>query len=192
MADRTHEPYERDRAESAGEADVRPGTTGPAGYEFSYEADAPRAGDPDAGGPNGRTVPRDRSLPSLLKELSNESATLVRQEVALAKAELSEKAAVAGRNAAAVAVGAAVATAGAMLLLFGLAFTLYFALWKGPGLSPWLAGILAFPVLGAVIALVGYGMIRKGINTLKHTSPVPEKTVQTLKEDKQWLANQVK
>ena len=185
MADRTHD---RDRAELSGVADVRPGAA--AGSEASYAADAGRAGDPDADGLNGRTVPRDRALASLLKELSNEGATLVRQEVALAKAELSEKAATAGRSMGAIAVGAAVAAAGAMVLLFGLAITLYFGL--RTFMSDWLAGILAFPVFGAVIALVGYSMIRKGVNTLKHTSPVPEQTVQTLKEDKQWLTNQAK
>ena len=183
MADRTYEPHERERVEGAAD-DVRPGAA--AGLDASY------VGDPDADGPNGRTMPRDRPLASLLKELSNESATLVRQEVALAKAELSEKAATAGRNAASIAVGAAVATAGALVLLFGVAMTLYFALERLAGLPNWLAGVLAFPVFGAVIALVGYGMIRKGVNTLKHTSPVPEQTVQTLKEDKQWLTNQVK
>lgn len=180
---------------------TRPGDA--AGYQVSYETDAPRpvvppTGDPDAASPgsspaNGRSAAaRDRSLGSLLKELSGESGTLVRQEVALAKAELAEKAGVMGRNLAAVVVGAVVATAGAMLLLFGLALSLYFVLWRVVGLSQWLAGILAFPVFGAVIALVGYSMIRKGVNTLKNTSPIPEQTVQSLKEDKQWLTNQAK
>jgi hypothetical protein len=179
---------------------TRPGDA--AGYQVSYETDAPRpvvppTSDPDAvpagSSPgNGRSAAaRDRSLGSLLKELSSESGTLVRQEVALAKAELAEKAGVMGRNLAAVVVGAVVATAGAMLLLFGLAITLYFGL-RAVGLSDWLAGILAFPVFGAVIALVGYVMIRKGLNTLKTTSPVPEQTVQSLKEDKQWLTKHAK
>lgn len=187
MSDRTHEPPDRDQAAATGD---RP--TSAAGYALSYETDAPRTTDPepDAAG-NGRTLPRDRPLGSLLRELRNESATLVRQEVALAKAELSEKAATAGRNVGAIAVGAAVAAAGAMVLLFGLAITLYFGL-RAARLSDWLAGILAFPVFGGVVALVGYGMIRKGVTTLKHTSPVPEKTLQTLKEDKQWLTNQTK
>ena len=193
MADPT---FERDRAPVV-PTDVRPGTA--AGYEFSYEADAPNASNPDASnpdasnpdaGPNGRAVARDRSLTSLLRELSSESGTLVRQEVALAKAELSEKAAVMGRNLGAVAAGGAVAFAGALLLLFGLAGCLYFAL--EAFLPNWLAGVLALPVFGAVLALVGYGMIKKGLNTLKNTSPVPEKTVQSLKEDKQWLTNQAK
>lgn len=186
---------------------ARPGDAA-AGYQVSYETDAPRPvvppiGDPDAGPPgsssagsqpgNGRSAAaRDRSLGSLLRELSSESGTLVRQEVALAKAELAEKAGVMGRNLAAVVAGAVVATAGAMVLLFGLAFSLYFVLWRAAGLSPWLAGILAFPVFGAVIALVGYALIRKGLNKLKATSPVPEQTVQSLKEDKQWLTNHAK
>lgn len=135
-------------------------------------------------------VQEERSIGQLLKELRDETTTLLRQEVALAKTELSEKAAAAGRNAASIAVGAAVATAGALVLLFGLCTTLYFGL-DALGLPNWLSGLIAFPVLGAVMALVGYTMIKKGANALKNLSPVPEQTVQTLKEDKQWLTNQV-
>src|SRR5687767_11341854 len=64
--------------------------------------------------------PRDRSIADLLKELRDESSNLLRQEVALAKTEMAEKAADYGKNAASIATGGAVAYAGALLLLAGV------------------------------------------------------------------------
>lgn len=134
---------------------------------------------------------RDRSIGSLIQELRDESSKLLQQEVALAKTELSEKAGIYARNAAAVAAGGAVAHAGGMVLLFGLTIALYFGL-TGLGLSHTLAGILAFAGVGSIGALIGYSMIKKGLTRIKNESPVPQQTVQSLKEDKQWLTNQVK
>src|SRR5205085_8954638 len=62
-------------------------------------------------------TPDERGLRALIGDLSREIATLARQEVALAKAELSEKAAVAARNAMYIAIGGLVAYAGFLVLL---------------------------------------------------------------------------
>lgn len=135
-----------------------------------------------------RTTARDsdgRSIGELLKELRDETSTLVRQELALAKAEMSEKAAKAARNAAYAGAGAVLAYLG---LLFGLlaasvGLALLLASW---GLE-WHAWWLGPLIVGAVVGVVGCAMAAKGVHTLKQQSPVPEKTVQSLKEDKQWL-----
>jgi hypothetical protein len=60
------------------------------------------------------------------------------------------------------------------------------------GLSNTWSGILSFLIVGGGAALAGYLLITGGIKVLKQVSPVPEKTVESLKEDKQWLTNQTK
>jgi hypothetical protein len=130
------------------------------------------------------------SLVGLLKELRDDTTTLLRQEVALAKTEISEKAAKAGRNAGYVAVGGAVLLVGAICLLTAVAWLLA-ALLQYAGLSQTNAIWISWLIVGGVITVIGYVLLQKGLTALKNINPVPEKTVQTLKEDKQWLANKV-
>jgi hypothetical protein len=133
--------------------------------------------------------PRDRSIADLLKELRDESSMLLRQEVALAKTEMAEKATDYGKNAASIATGGAVAYAGALLLLAGVTVALALVLHRiGMGVHGWWVAPL---IVGGIVAAIGYSMINKGVAAMKRTSPVPEKTVQSLQEDKQWLANKV-
>jgi len=135
------------------------------------------------------SAPRDRSIADLLKELRDESSTLLRQEVALAKTEMTEKASAYGKNTASIATGGAVAYAGALLLLAGITVALALALHRmGLGVHGWWVAPL---IVGGTVAAIGYSMINKGVAAMKRTSPVPEETVQSLQEDKQWLANKV-
>lgn len=183
MADPT---YERD---PAGGTNVRSFPTDRAG---TYEPSAFQGTDPDAAAADDRSrAARDHSLGTLLKELRDEGLTLARQEIALAKTEMSEKASKAAKNAAAIAVGGAVAYLGAIVLLLGVTVIVYFALDR-MGVPNWLAGLLSFLIVGGGTALVGYLMLQKGLSALKNESMVPEKTVESLKEDKQWLTNQTK
>jgi hypothetical protein len=141
------------------------------------------------GGAAAAAGPRDRSIADLLKELRDESSTLLRQEVALAKTEMAEKASAYGKNAGAVAVGSAVAYAGALLMLAGVTVALALVLHRiGMGVHGWWVAPL---IVGGIVAAVGYSMINKGVSTLKRQSPVPEQTVKSLQEDKQWLTDQV-
>lgn len=175
----TNRAYERERldARAPGDPVVAPGEAG------VYR---------ERVGPDDRTgEARDRSITSLLKELRDETTTLFRQEIALAKTEMSEKASKAGKNAASIGAGAAVMMAGALVLLLGVAALLYWA-FVALDMSHYVAGWLAPLIVGGVTALIGYGMMQKGVSTLKRMSPVPEKTVDSIKEDKQWLQNQTK
>lgn len=130
----------------------------------------------------------NRSFAQLLKELRDESTMLIRQEVALAKTEMSEKAATYGRNAGYLGAGGALAHAGLIVLLFGLAALLYWG-FVAAGLGHMISGWLAPLIVGGVVALIGYAMAQKAINTFKHESPVPEKTINSLKENQQWLSH---
>ena len=139
----------------------------------------------DRGGDRCATDDR-RSIGDLLKDLRDESSMLVRQEVALAKTELSEKAAKLGRNAGYMGVGVALAHAALILLLFGLSALLYHVLTE-IGLSNMVSGWLSLLIVGGVTALIGYGLIQKAISAFKNESLVPEKTVNSLKENQEWL-----
>lgn len=147
-----------------------------------------------AGRADGATYPdadaRDtRSIPELLKSLRDESSTLVRQELALAKAEMSEKAARAGKNLASIGIGAGVALVGALALISAVAYALAAILNLALDLSWPNALWISWGILGVTTAIIGIVMLNRGLSDLKRQSPVPEKTVESLKEDKQWLAS---
>jgi len=129
------------------------------------------------------------SIAELLKELRDESVTLMRQELALARTEIGEKASKAARNTAYTGVGAVLLYAGAFFILSAVAVGLALLLNRW-GMAPhgWWLGPL---IVGGIVAAIGGSLTSKGIATLKEQSLVPEKTVETLKEDKQWLANKV-
>jgi hypothetical protein len=57
-----------------------------------------------------------------------------------------------------------------------------------PEIAIWLVPLL----LGLVLAAIGAALIMKGVRTLReHLNLVPEKTKQTLKEDREWLRQKV-
>jgi len=130
-------------------------------------------------------VAEDRSLGQILRELRDESAELLRQEVALAKAEMSEKASNLGNRLGEVALGGGVAFAGALALLAALVYglTALFAHFMPLGVAVWLAPLL----VGIVLAGVGYSMIKKALAALKHEGIAPTQTTESLKENKEWL-----
>lgn len=125
----------------------------------------------------------ERSLGELFAELSRETSTLVRNEVALAKTELTEKASRVGRDAAMVALGGALAHAG--LLAIVAAFVLLLASF---GLTPWLAAVIA----GIAIAGIGYMIAQKGMTALKNEDVTPKQTMDSVKETAQWAKNQTR
>ena len=123
----------------------------------------------------------DLPLSKLFSELGEETKLLVQQEIALAKAELTRKASKAGKNAAYLGVGAAIGYAAFLALMIGLIFALATAipLWGA-----------AF-IVGLVLAGVAGWLIYDAISALKKMSMTPRQTVETLKEDAQWLKDHV-
>jgi hypothetical protein len=119
----------------------------------------------------------ERSLGELFAELSRETSTLVRSEVALAKNELTEKAAKAGRDASMIAVGGALAHAGLLVIIAAVVLLLVQA-----GLTSWLAAI----IVGIGVAGAGYAIAQKGITALKHDDLTPRQTMDSMKETAQW------
>jgi len=131
------------------------------------------------------TKTSDHSLISLVRELRDETTTLVRQEIALAKAETAEKAARMGRNAAYIGAGIAVAYAGFVILLLALRDLLASALVRpvGADAAVWLSSLIVAVIIGAV----GGALVAKGKKALSQESLTPRKTIESVKEDKQFV-----
>src|SRR5436305_12526568 len=104
-------------------------------------------------------VKEDLSIVQLLRELTTETRTLLKQEVDLAKTEMTEKAARVGTNLGAVAVGGAVAFLGALALLAAVVYGLTSILshLMSLGIAVWLAPL----IVGGALAAVGGSMVKK-------------------------------
>jgi hypothetical protein len=129
---------------------------------------------------NGQRL-EDRPLPELMKTLADQTTTLVRQEIDLAKAEFSEKGKKAGQGAGmfggAGVIGflaLAALTAGAILAL-------------ATAVPDWLAAV----IVGVIYAAVAGALALRGKNKVQHAGPpVPEQTLETVKEDVEWAKTQ--
>jgi fatty acid desaturase len=119
----------------------------------------------------------------LFAELSRETSDLVRHEVALAKAELSETAARVGRDVAFISIGGALTYAGVLALMASLVMGLAAA-----GLVWWAAAL----IVGLVVLTVGYISTQMGLSALKREQLRPTQTVDTLKENAQWAKGQMR
>ena len=122
-----------------------------------------------------------RGLGSLLRDLAEGSAELVRGEVRLARVELANAASAAGRGTALVAIG------GVLLLVGTLAFFTGLVLLIGDQWLPrdlyWVAALLFTLITGGVAAYFA----NRGRQQLSPSALAPHETVATLKEDTEWL-----
>ena len=120
---------------------------------------------------------RARPIGELLKELANETTTLVRQELDLAKAEMREKAGKAGPG---FGMWGAAGVTG--LLALG-SLTAFVILALDGAIPNWLAAL----IVGVVYAAIAGVLYVRGKQRVEEAgSPVPEKTIETVKEDVQW------
>lgn len=121
------------------------------------------------------------SLGDLFSNLSSQASQLIRQEIQLAQAEMTRKATRAGRNAAIVGLGAVIAL-GAFLAIVA-ALILILAQW----MEAWVAALL----VGVVLAVVAGVLVQHGVKKLQAIDPAPRQTIETLRENKEWLTQQV-
>jgi hypothetical protein len=127
------------------------------------------------------------TLGTLLKNLTTESRTLLRKEIELAKTEMMEKAARIGRNLLYLALGGLIAFAAFLTLLGAASYGLMEALDEriAPSVAVWLGPLL----VGVAVGIAAAVLISKALVTLRHEDFTPQKTKQTLQENKQWLLN---
>jgi len=123
----------------------------------------------------------DRSIGELFAELASDTSTLVRQEVTLAKAELTRNAARVGKQVGLLAVGGALGCA-ALLAIVAAAIM---------GLAEVIPAWVSALVVGVVFAAIAGLLITKALHALKQTEIAPRQTIETLKEDAQWMKDQV-
>src|SRR3954470_7046863 len=125
---------------------------------------------------------QDHSIGELFSELASETGLLIRQEIALAKVELTQKATRVGRNVGYLVLGGAVAYAALLALLAAIIILL------ANFMPPWVAAL----VVAVLVGIVGAILISKALADLKKTDVAPRQTVETLKEDAQWAKQQMK
>jgi hypothetical protein len=114
----------------------------------------------------------EASIGELVSNLSESTTKLLRQEVALARAETKQEIATAGRGAGMLA-GAGVAALLALIMLSMAAVDL---------LSTWMDPTWAYLIVFAVWAIVGAVLAAQGRKALKQVHPVPERTQETIRE----------
>jgi len=123
----------------------------------------------------------DRPVGELLKELSEQTTTLVRQELELAKLELTEKGKKAG-------IGAGMFGGAGIVGFYAVgALTACLILALATAVDGWLAALIVAAVYGAVagvLALSGKSKVQQAV------PPVPEQAVDSVKEDVQWARAQ--
>jgi uncharacterized membrane protein YqjE len=122
-------------------------------------------------------APDERPVAELLKDLSEQTSTLVRQELELAKLELTEKGKRAG-------LGAGMLGGASLVGLYALgALTAAIVLILATTMTAWLAAVIvaaAYGLLAAGLALAGRSHVKQA------TPPVPEQATRSVKEDVQW------
>jgi Putative Actinobacterial Holin-X, holin superfamily III len=123
---------------------------------------------------------RSNSTGELIRQLSEQTSALIRQELDLAKAELSQKGKAAGAGA------GMLGGAGAVALLAAGALTACIVALLSKAMDTWAAALIvtvAYAAIAAVLGLNGRDRVREGM------PPAPEQTVETVKEDVQWARN---
>jgi len=126
-------------------------------------------------------APEKTSLFGLVRDLTAETKTFMRQEIQLAKTEISENISMMGRNTASLAVGGFVAYAGVIVLLIGLGALVAYAFASG-GMDPFLAAFLGMAIIGIIIAGIGSAFIFKALKSFSKESIAPKRTLHTLQE----------
>ncbi len=124
----------------------------------------------------------NKPLGDLFGDLAGDLSNLVRQEISLAKVEMSQKVKYVGRNVGYLVVGGAVAYAALLAVIAAVVMLL-------AKVMPWWGATL---LVAALVAGISWLLIGKALNALQQTDITPRETVETLKEDAAWMKQQIK
>jgi len=116
---------------------------------------------------------QDRSLGELIGDLTQDITKLVRQELTLARAEMSEKAGNIGKQLGLLAIGGALAYSGVLAIVAALVILVAML-----GLPYWASAL----IVGIVVAAIGGLLVKKGLDAIRGQDLVPRQTLETLKE----------
>jgi uncharacterized membrane protein len=123
-----------------------------------------------------------RSVPEVLHDIVGNIQEIIRSEFRLAKAEVKEEASKARGPLTTWAIGALIGLYAVGLLLFTIVMAM------ATVMATWLAAL----IVGAVTAVISIALISAGSARLKRVNKVPERTIETLKENVQWAKDQIK
>lgn len=124
----------------------------------------------------------ERSIGELFADLARDTSTLVRKEVQLAQTEITQKVTEVGKDAGMIGAGGALAYAGLLAIIAGIILGL------GELIPLWVSAL----VVGVVVAGIGYVLIQQGLTAVKRVDLTPRATIETLKEDAEWVKEQTK
>jgi membrane protein implicated in regulation of membrane protease activity len=130
------------------------------------------------------------SIGDLVKQLRDDSTSLIRDEVALAKTEISEELSMVGKNIGFLVAGALVGYAALVILLIALGSLIAEGL-VAVGLALALAHFLGLAIIAIIVGLISAALVKKAIDKLKTTNLVPERTVESLKNNKEFVKDQI-
>jgi uncharacterized membrane protein YqjE len=136
------------------------------------------------------TRPDNESLPTLFSRLGDDVMELFNSQLALFKVEIKEEANAYARGVTMIAVGAVVAVVGFALLNVAIAFAVS-TLFAQANFSQPASFALGFVVTGAFYLIVGAILVMLMKSRLAKQELVPQRTVQELRKDKQWLKNEL-
>jgi len=121
----------------------------------------------------------DSSMTQLISGIVGDAQELIRKEIALARQEVREELDAAKSAGIKLGIAGAVLAVGGLLLVLaiaqGIADLLDWPVWAG------------YALVGVVLAVVGGILFSVGQRQIKHVHPVPERTVETMKENVEWI-----
>src|SRR4051812_43853905 len=125
---------------------------------------------------------QNRSFAELFQEVLGNIEQIIRSEFLLAKTEAAGQVRRAGK-------AATVLAAGALSAIFALGLALTAAvLGLATALTAWLSALL----IGVVMGIAGMAMLSVGIKRIKQVNPAPERTMDNVRENIQWLKHRTK
>ena len=125
--------------------------------------------------------PRTQTQPSigeLFGELTRETGTLIRQQMELARLELSQRVSRLGKGLTRVVIGGALATGGLLAIVAGIVLAV-----TAMGVPAWVSAL----VVGGALALAGYLVAQQAISAMSRDDLAPQATIETLKENAEWI-----
>lgn len=124
----------------------------------------------------------DKSIGQLLGDLSRDTSSLIRNEVELAKTEMGEKVNQVGMALVSLVAGFLIGFAALIILLDAVVY----------GLSQHMPLWVAAVIVGVVVAIVGFLLVKKGQTDLKASNLAPRRTMESIRRDGQFVKEQVK
>lgn len=139
--------------------------------------------------PESETVESPSSVGRLISELMRDVGTLFRQEIDLARAELAGKADQAKGGVLKIGIAAGMGLTGVFALAGAavLGLTLLLSVW----MSPLAAAFIGALLVGGGLALGAYLLYHRGVQEVQVRTFIPERTLESLKENAQWVSRRL-